>query len=160
MKIIFMWMFGQFPKINSWLNWQSIDTRGQVWGEVNEIRIPCASSNYSQINFRMGKHGVKKPSISSDRRTNTGRSSKNVSTKFFLFSFFPLSMYTTSEQQKQKSILQKSSALYTHNKLEALSLFPWTQFLPPNETKISKFSGKKSFLVLFHLFSTKPWQIN
>lgn len=155
MKIIFMWMFGQFPKINSWLNWQSIDTRGQFEGEVNEIQIPCASSNYSQINFRMGKHGVKKPSISSDRRTNTGRSSRNVSTKIFLF--FPSfrSPCTQHPNSKKKNRYYKKAPLYTHTtNWRHFPFFLGLNFsLPTKQKSVNSAAGKISssyFTFFFH----------
>lgn len=113
--------------------------------EREEIEIPCASSNYSEINLRMGKQNKETETffvlgVSVKLKNKHGRTIlEECIHKFFPF---PLRftyteqcthrrVYTIRKERKEKSILQKSST-HTQNNwrlpFTGTFAFPWTRF--------------------------------
>lgn len=124
-------------KINSWLNWQSIEKKaGSPEKEILKVR--CASSNYGKINYGWARI---------DPTTGTGPSPLNLSRNFLqlpLSSRFNLpstlalhAVQTKPVENGKKSILQKSSDMHTQTHThsgkaplsQALSLFLGLLFL-------------------------------
>lgn len=117
--------------------------------EREEIEIPCASSNYSEINLRMGKQNQETRQktfflgLRSNWRTNTGGQFLEDYPKFSFF--YPLhvhcAVYTSPSKRKGRKNRYYKKALHIHKATggslsQALSLFLGLDF--PCSPKIQK----------------------
>lgn len=135
-----MCMFGQFPKINSWLNWQSIDrTRAVKGGEKGKYKfrvhhLITAKLIYGWVNKEKKELSI----LSIEEQTR-----KIVSTNFPFFlsfrSFHIHNIWTSSRNEKKIDITE--SSIHTQQ-LEApftgTFAFPWTEFSPKKQKKSDK----------------------
>lgn len=114
MKIIFMWMFGQFPKINSWLNWQSIDTRGQFWGRWTKYKFRVHHLITAKLIFEWANTEWRSPQFLPIEEQTQDVRRKMYPQKFSFFSFFSaLHVHNIRTAERKIDITKKLCSIHT-----------------------------------------------